>query len=191
MTVKIKWDDGEQATCKRNSLATRPIGILDADEDPTTDSTSAAEASPSLEETPAAVDEPATPIAEQPKAEPTTTELPAPSAGPTADAQTPAPPEPTAEVQAPVPTETVTDVQTAAPGKSKRERKPKVATEPKEKKVSALDTAARVSAEVGTAMTWQEMIDVMSAKAYWTSPGAKTPATTVYSAILREVDTKG
>ena len=30
--VKIKWDDGEQVTWKRDSLATRPIEILDAGE---------------------------------------------------------------------------------------------------------------------------------------------------------------
>ena len=28
-------------------------------------------------------------------------------------------------------------------------------------------------------------------KDYWTSPGGKTPDATLYSAILREIDTKG
>ena len=28
-------------------------------------------------------------------------------------------------------------------------------------------------------------------KGYWTSPGGKTPAATLYSALLREVTTKG
>src|SRR5215813_11194976 len=32
VAVKIKWDDGEQVTWKRDSLATRPIAILDPDE---------------------------------------------------------------------------------------------------------------------------------------------------------------
>ena len=36
VSVKIKWDDGEQVTWKRDSLATRPIKILDADDDQTT-----------------------------------------------------------------------------------------------------------------------------------------------------------
>jgi len=30
----------------------------------------------------------------------------------------------------------------------------------------------------------------MAAKGYWTSPGGKTPAATLYSAILREITTK-
>jgi hypothetical protein len=31
----------------------------------------------------------------------------------------------------------------------------------------------------------------MSAKGYWKSPGGKTPDRTLYSAILREIATKG
>jgi hypothetical protein len=31
----------------------------------------------------------------------------------------------------------------------------------------------------------------MAEKGYWTSPGGKTPAATLYSAILRELQTKG
>jgi hypothetical protein len=63
--------------------------------------------------------------------------------------------------------------------------------EPKAKKRSALDAAAKVLAEAGTAMTCPEMISAMSAKGYWTSPGGKTTAATLYSAILRETQTKG
>src|SRR5262245_35765470 len=33
VSVKIKWDDGEQVTWKRDSLAERPIEILDPDEE--------------------------------------------------------------------------------------------------------------------------------------------------------------
>ncbi len=40
-------------------------------------------------------------------------------------------------------------------------------------------------------MTCQEMIDAMAAKGYWTSPGGKTPAATLYSAILKQTRTKG
>ena len=40
-------------------------------------------------------------------------------------------------------------------------------------------------------MNCQELIAAMAAKGYWTSPGGKTPAATLYSAILREMDTKG
>jgi len=35
------------------------------------------------------------------------------------------------------------------------------------------------------------MIDAMAAKGLWTSPGGRTPAATLYSAIIREVGTKG
>ena len=35
------------------------------------------------------------------------------------------------------------------------------------------------------------MIKAMAEKGYWTSPGGKTPAATLYSAILRELQTKG
>jgi hypothetical protein len=31
----------------------------------------------------------------------------------------------------------------------------------------------------------------MAAKGYWTSPGGKTPAATLYSALLREIKVKG
>jgi hypothetical protein len=64
------------------------------------------------------------------------------------------------------------------------------AGEAKAKKVGCLDAAARVLGETGQAMTCQEMIEVMAAKGYWTSPGGKTPAATLYSAILREITTK-
>ena len=58
------------------------------------------------------------------------------------------------------------------------------------KKTSALDAAARVLGEAGKPMNCQEMIAAMAAKGYWTSPGGKTPAATLYSAILRELKTK-
>jgi hypothetical protein len=58
-------------------------------------------------------------------------------------------------------------------------------------KLSALDAAARVLAEAGTPLSCQEMVGAMAAKGYWASPKGKTPAATLYSAILREVGTKG
>jgi len=63
--------------------------------------------------------------------------------------------------------------------------------EPKAGKLSALDAAAKVLAETATPMTTGEMIEAMGAKGYWTSPGGKTPAATLYSAILRELKVKG
>jgi len=76
----------------------------------------------------------------------------------------------------------------AAPVKTKGK---KAAKEPKPKKVSALDAAAKVLAESGAAMTTQAMIEAMAAKGYWSSPGGQTPAATLYSGILRELSTKG
>jgi hypothetical protein len=40
-------------------------------------------------------------------------------------------------------------------------------------------------------MSCKEMIEAMAQKGYWTSPGGKTPAATLYAAILREVNAKG
>ena len=39
-------------------------------------------------------------------------------------------------------------------------------------------------------MTCSELIAAMAAKGYWSSPGGKTPSATLYSAILRELQTK-
>ncbi len=57
-------------------------------------------------------------------------------------------------------------------------------------KLSALEAAVRVLAEAGQPLTCREMIDAMAAKKYWTSPAGKTPANTLYAAILREIQTK-
>jgi hypothetical protein len=40
-------------------------------------------------------------------------------------------------------------------------------------------------------MTAGEMIEAMTAKKYWTSPGGKTPSATIYAAIIREIAKKG
>jgi hypothetical protein len=58
-------------------------------------------------------------------------------------------------------------------------------------KLSALDAAAKVLAEAGAALTTKDMVERMSAAGYWSSPGGKTPHATLYSAILREIQTKG
>lgn len=63
--------------------------------------------------------------------------------------------------------------------------------EAKLKKLSAIDAAAKVLADSKTAMNAKEMIEALAAKNLWTSPGGKTPHATLYSAILREIATKG
>jgi hypothetical protein len=59
------------------------------------------------------------------------------------------------------------------------------------KKLSALDAAARVLGERGQAMNCQELIATMAARGYWSSPNGRTPAATLYAALLRELQTKG
>jgi HB1, ASXL, restriction endonuclease HTH domain len=64
-------------------------------------------------------------------------------------------------------------------------------TDAETKKLSALDAAAKVLAETSQPMSCKEMIEAMAQKGYWSSPGGKTPASTLYSAILKELSTKG
>jgi len=64
-------------------------------------------------------------------------------------------------------------------------------TEAKDKKLSAIDAAAKVLATAKEPMNCKELIEAMAAKKLWTSPGGKTPWATLYSAIAREIATKG
>ena len=77
--------------------------------------------------------------------------------------------------------------------KSTSAKAPKAKGTPKSAngKLSCLDAAAKVLGEAKEPMTTGAMIEKMAAKGYWTSPGGKTPAATLYSAILREINTKG
>ena len=59
------------------------------------------------------------------------------------------------------------------------------------KKYSALDAAALVLRESGQPMGCHELIAQMAAKGYWTSPKGKTPSSTLYAALMREVQQKG
>lgn len=71
-------------------------------------------------------------------------------------------------------------------------KKPRAARpEAKEKKLSALDAAAKVLAATGEAMTTKELIDAMATKGFWTSPGGKTPDRTLYSALARDIAANG
>lgn len=58
-------------------------------------------------------------------------------------------------------------------------------------KLSAIDAAAKVLATSKEPMNCKELVEAMAAKKLWTSPGGKTPHATLYSAILREIQTKG
>jgi len=88
-------------------------------------------------------------------------------------------------------------VEAVAKGKKPRADKPaktkapKMAREPKPKRISALDAAAQVLAASEVPMRAKEMIAAMEAKKLWTSPGGKTPEATLYAAIIREIAAKG
>jgi len=59
------------------------------------------------------------------------------------------------------------------------------------RKLSALDAAAKILREAGTAMSVKQLIEAMAERGLWTSPGGKTPSATLYSSITREITTKG
>lgn len=75
--------------------------------------------------------------------------------------------------------------------KQTRGRKSNAEKPVKDKKLSALDAAAQVLADSATPMNCTEMIQVMAERGLWSSPAGRTPSATLYSAILREVTTKG
>ena len=216
VAVKIEWTDGEQVTWRRDSLAARPLEILDADRaedrtpapaatDVAAESAAANEAEPPAAPADTAAVEPTVTMeqapgeseilpttAEQPQEEPASTTA---TAEPTATAVTTSTEQPALEPSA-VPEPTVeqatpsSDAE-AAPTTAKPKRQRKAPAEPKEKKVSALDAAAQVLAEEGRPMTCKELIAAMAAKGYWTSPGGQTPDATLYSALAREITVKG
>ena len=71
----------------------------------------------------------------------------------------------------------------------KKSTKPIVKAKPA--KLSALKAAAKVLSETKDAMNCTQIIETMAAKGYWTSPGGKTPAATLYAAIIRHIAVKG
>ena len=82
-----------------------------------------------------------------------------------------------------------------ASDKATNEAKPrKAATQAKQgdaKKLSCIDAAVKVLGESNEPLNTKAMVAIMTSKGYWTSPGGKTPHATLYSAILREIQTKG
>jgi conjugal transfer/entry exclusion protein len=83
-------------------------------------------------------------------------------------------------------------VETAEKKKETKAAKPKKAKPAKaEGKLSALDAAAQVLATSAEPLNTKQMIEQMTAKGLWTSPGGATPHATLYSAILREIQVKG
>ena len=58
-------------------------------------------------------------------------------------------------------------------------------------KLSCIDAAVKVLSDKKDPMTTKEMIEAMASKGLWSSPNGQTQAATLYSAILREIKTKG
>jgi HB1, ASXL, restriction endonuclease HTH domain len=210
VSVKITWNDGEQVTWRRDSLAGRPIEILGGDEDqaaapaaeqpePAQAADETAGAAPKAnvtEPNAASADTAAAPEAPPPAPEPTeaspepeaATEAPTAADEPTEPGKQ-EPPTPATQPTEGPPEAAAACEPTQTASKPKRQRK--APAEPQDKKLSALDAAAKVLAETHTPMNCQELIGAMAVKGYWTSPGGKTPAATLYSAMLREITTKG
>jgi len=87
-----------------------------------------------------------------------------------------------------------------AQGEKEPERKPKDAkanksatrakTGAQERGLSGLDAAAKVLAEAGEPLNCKAIVERAFEAGYWRSDG-KTPAATIYAAILREMQNKG
>jgi hypothetical protein len=170
--VKIEWNDGEKVTWRRSELASKGLVVVEEEEEQ-----KAAAIQATASETEATPEtEPATVL--PPAEETTETALPT-SVEPV---PCPAAEQPTAPAAA--------DPAHPAPAKTRTPRTAK-ADVSSDKKLSAIDAAAKVLGEQGKPMGCQELIGTMAAKGYWTSPGGKTPAATLYSALLREIDVKG
>jgi hypothetical protein len=71
------------------------------------------------------------------------------------------------------------------PGKDAEPKKERTTTKP-----GGLSSALRVLEEAGTPLHCQEMVKQMLEKGYWKTDG-KTPSSTIYSAIVREIKAKG
>jgi len=82
---------------------------------------------------------------------------------------------------------------TAAQGKKKPAKPSNEATDKIERtvaKTGGLSAAVKVLQEAGQPLNCQEMIKRILEKGYWKTDG-KTPAATIYSAIIREIKEKG
>ena len=88
-------------------------------------------------------------------------------------------------------TNTASVKKTAARKPAAKKADTKKADAKADKKLSCIDAAAKVLAASKTSLTTKEMIEAMAAKKLWSSPSGKTPVRTLYSAILREISTKG
>ncbi|HUT56492.1 MAG TPA: winged helix-turn-helix domain-containing protein [Phycisphaerae bacterium] len=78
----------------------------------------------------------------------------------------------------------------AAPTSKAKPKAPAKERKPRAGKPSGLDAAAKVLAEAGEPLNTKTMVEQMLAKKLWQT-GGKTPAATIYAAIIREIAVKG
>ena len=72
----------------------------------------------------------------------------------------------------------------AAPKKAAPAKQAKTKPAPAgDKKLSAIDAAAKVLADTKQSMNCKELIEALAAKKLWTSPGGKTPHATLYTVV--------
>lgn len=77
-----------------------------------------------------------------------------------------------------------------APGDSKKKATTKEKPPAKPKKLSLIDAAAQVLAKSKEPMNCKALVEQVMAEGLWTTT-APTPHATLYSAVLREIQTKG
>lgn len=83
----------------------------------------------------------------------------------------------------------------SAPKVAKPAARSRTKTQPS-KGLSALDAAAQVltglsKSDASTGITASDLIERMAKAKLWSSPGGKTPAATLYAAMIREITRKG
>jgi short subunit dehydrogenase-like uncharacterized protein len=69
--------------------------------------------------------------------------------------------------------------------------KPKPAPAAPAKKFSQIAAALAVLKTATEPMTTKAMIEAMTERGLWTSPGGKTPSATLYASLIRELAKKG
>ena len=91
-----------------------------------------------------------------------------------------------ATTSGPVATGEPTPSQPAAEAKSTHTPPPAA-----DKRLSALDAAAKVLSEAPEPMNCRQLIEAMTEKNYWQPNAGKTPQNTLHAAICKEIKTKG
>ena len=68
---------------------------------------------------------------------------------------------------------------------------PKKATKKTTQSLSLLDAAAKVLEQADEPLNCKAIVEAAAEQKLWSSPSGKTPHNTLYSALLREINTKG